>query len=118
MFTRRVIPSPRIPCFAVADAEDRCTFPPSANYQIRMFSVLMKYSLIAALLLPVLVSATEATPKLREQKIALSENREVLIAVPDGFALVTGQDDSGLPVVKLNGPKDSVTIDLHFLPDP
>ena len=78
----------------------------------------MKYSLVAALLLPVLVSATEATPKLREQKIALSENREVLIAVPDGFALVTGQDDSGLPVVKLNGPKDSVTIDLHFLPDP
>ena len=78
----------------------------------------MKYSLIGALLIPVLVMATEAAPKSRELKIALSENREVVISVPDGFALVTGQDDSGLPVVKLSGPNESVTIDLHFLPDP
>src|SRR5687768_4660719 len=78
----------------------------------------MKSSLIIALFLPLLAAASDPTPKLREQKIALAENREVPIAVPDGFALVTGQDENGFVGVKLSDAKESVTLDLQFLPDP
>jgi hypothetical protein len=78
----------------------------------------MKSSSIIAFLLPFLAAASDATPKLREQKIALAENREVIVAVPDGFALVTGRDANGFVGVKLSDEKESVTIDLQFLPDP
>jgi hypothetical protein len=78
----------------------------------------MKFSLIIALLLPALAFGSGTVAKTREQKIALTESREVIIAVPDGFSLVTGRDDSGVLGVKLSGPKESVTIDLQFLPDP
>lgn len=78
----------------------------------------MKYTIVIALLLPVLAAASAPTPKLREQKIALSEDREVIVAAPDGFALVTGQDENGFVGVKLSDAKESVTIDLQFLPDP
>jgi hypothetical protein len=87
------------------------------NVPTRMFPAFMMCSRLMALVLPVFAVATEAGPKLREQKIALSETREVIIAVPDGFALVTGQADSGLIAVKLSDAKESVTIDLQFLPD-
>ena len=76
-----------------------------------------KFSLIIALLVPAIALASGTVPKAREQKIALTESREVIIAVPDGFALVTGRDDSGIVAVKLSDPKESVTIDLQFLPD-
>ena len=56
--------------------------------------------------------------KTREQKIALSESREVIVAVPDGFALATGQDQNGVIAIKLSDPGETVTIDLQFLPDP
>ncbi|MGH7944837.1 MAG: hypothetical protein ACREH8_16360 [Opitutaceae bacterium] len=78
----------------------------------------MKRSLIFALLVPVFAGASGNAPKLREQKIALTENREVVVGVPDGFALVTGQDASGLVAVKLSDARESVTIDLQFIPDP
>ena len=79
----------------------------------------MKYSLIIAWLLPVFAFASGGpTPKSRELKIALSENREVIVAVPDGFALVTGQDKNGFVGVKLSDAKETVTIDIQFLPDP
>jgi hypothetical protein len=78
----------------------------------------MKSPLILALVIPLLAMASAPTPKLREQKIALTDTREVIIASPDGFSLVTGQDPSGFVVVKLSDEKESVTIDLQFLPDP
>ena len=82
-----------------------------------MFFRFIKCPLFVVLVIPILAAATETIPKLREQKIALSETREVIIAVPDGFALVTGQAD-GLIAVKLSDEKESVTIDIQFLPDP
>ena len=78
----------------------------------------MKYSFVIALLLPVFGAASDAAPKLRELKIALSESREVIVAAPDGFALVTGQDENGFVGVKLSDAKESVSVDLQFLPDP
>src|SRR5690606_30099905 len=64
----------------------------SANLPPRSLSVSMKPALILALLVPTLASTAAAAIQSRELKIALSESREVLLAVPDGFALVTGSD--------------------------
>jgi hypothetical protein len=77
----------------------------------------MKYPLIMALLVSVVTAAADDQPKLRELKIALSDSREVNIAVPDGFALATGQAQNGAVAVKVSDAKESVTIDLQFLPD-
>ena len=78
----------------------------------------MKTLPIVALLAPALLLASATTPKLREMKIALTDSREVVVAVPDGFALITGSDPSGVVGAKLNNEKDKVSVDLEFLPDP
>lgn len=78
----------------------------------------IRASLLLALLYPALLAATDATLRTLEQKIALTETREVTVAVPVGFALVTGRDPNGLVGVKLTGPDEHVTIDLQFIPDP
>jgi hypothetical protein len=72
---------------------------------------------IACLLLAAAVGVG-AVPKSRELKIALSEDREVIVAVPEVFALLTGQDQDGAIGIKLSNPDESVTIDITFLPDP
>jgi hypothetical protein len=58
-----------------------------------------------------------AAEKTRELSVALSENREVNVAVPEGFKFEAGNEDSG-PVMKLSDEKMSVTLDVQFLPDP
>src|SRR5687767_11236048 len=75
----------------------------------------MKYSLIIAVLIPTLVAASGPAPKLREQKIALTENREVIVNVPDGFALVTGQDPSGFVAIKLSDASVDVRNDVQCM---
>lgn len=78
----------------------------------------MKCPLLLILLAPLLVAASDPVPKLREQKIALTDVREVIVAVPDGFSLVTGRDDSGIVGARLGDAKASVSVELQFLPDP
>ena len=78
----------------------------------------MKISLLLAFLCAGITAAVAATLKTRELKIALSDTREVILAVPDGFALVTGRDPSGLIGAKLSDPDATVTLDLQFIPDP
>jgi hypothetical protein len=77
----------------------------------------MKQSLSIALLFALFVGLAGAATKTREHKIALTENREVIVKVPDGFSLETGQGDGGLVGLKLSDAKQSVTIDVQFLPD-
>lgn len=78
----------------------------------------MKTLLQIALLLLIVAPAAGGLTKTREQKIALTETRDVVVGVPDGFALATGQDPSGAIAIKLSNPDESVTIDIQFLPDP
>lgn len=78
----------------------------------------MKSSLTLALFFSVLAITATASIKTRELKIALSESREVILAVPDGFALVTGRDPTGLLGAKLSDPQEGISLDLQFLPDP
>ncbi len=78
----------------------------------------MKKSLHVALFLCVFSAVSAALTKTRDQTVALSVERAVVISVPDGFTFDTGRDDSGAVVVRLGSPEDAVTLDLLFLPDP
>ena len=78
----------------------------------------MKNSLTLALLFSIFAATAGATVKSHELKIALNESREVIVAVPAGFALVPGRDPNGLVGFKMSDPHQSVTVDLQFLPDP
>lgn len=78
----------------------------------------MKKSFYAAFFLLVVSLASGALKKTRDQTVALSVDRSVVISVPDGFTFDTGRDDSGAVVVRLASPAESVTLDLLFLPDP
>jgi hypothetical protein len=78
----------------------------------------MKKSLHVALFLFVLSTLDAALTKTRDQTVALSVERSVVISVPEGFTFDTGRDDSGAVVVRLGSPGEAVTLDLLFLPDP
>ena len=63
------------------------------------------------------MAAALAADKPRELTVALTENREVLVAVPEGFSFQAANEESG-PVIKLNDEKQSISLDVQFLPDP
>jgi hypothetical protein len=78
----------------------------------------MKTSLSTLLLCFVVTLVAGAAPKSREETVFLFENRKLTIAVPDGFACAIGKDESGMITLKLGEPKDKVSGELKFLPDP
>ena len=78
----------------------------------------MKKSLHIALFLFVLSTMSAALTKTRDQTIALSVDRSVVISVPEGFTFETGRDAEGAVVVRLATEGETVTVDLKFLPDP
>jgi hypothetical protein len=78
----------------------------------------MKKSLHVALFLFVLSAASAALTKTRDQTIALSMDRSVVISVPEGFSFETGRDASGAVVIRMATEGETVTLDLQFLPDP
>jgi hypothetical protein len=71
-------------------------------------------------LLCLIIAATVARglTKSHEQKVALTEDREIVIAVPEGFAFEAGKAQNGAVAVKMAGEGNAVTVDLEFLPDP
>ena len=80
----------------------------------------MKTSLRLFALLACLASFATAGPKpaAREETLFLFENRKLTIAVPDGFGYASNKDDRGVFQVKLGDPKNRVSLDVIFLPDP
>lgn len=58
-----------------------------------------------------------ATPS-REEAIFVFENRKLSIAVPSGFGFASGKDEDGVVNVKLADPRDRVSVELRFVPDP
>ena len=79
---------------------------------------MMKKLLRAPLFLLVLSTVEGALTKSHDQTIALTVDRSVVLAVPEGFTFEAGRDDTGAAVVKLASEGDSVTVELQFLPDP
>jgi hypothetical protein len=78
----------------------------------------MKFALRSLVLccLPAVCAHAVATP--HEETLFLFENRKVTIAVPAGFGYVANKDDLGIYQVKLGDPKNRVSLDIVFLPDP
>ena len=60
--------------------------------------------------------AAEAAPR-REEAVFLSDQRRVVVEVPDGFKFESGRDERGLVRVFLTGPGEQVSVQLSFLPD-
>jgi hypothetical protein len=54
----------------------------------------------------------------REETIFLFENRKLMVAVPEGLGCVTEKDDAGIVVVRISDPKQKVSGEVRFLPDP
>lgn len=74
-----------------------------------------------ALLLVSLVSASAIGPsksKDREEVLVLFEQRRVALSVPAGFVFSSGKSEEGIITAKLNDPKETVSLQISFLPDP
>jgi hypothetical protein len=80
----------------------------------------LKLRLMFCCMMGLLVTAVYAGVKLqsREESIFLFENRKVAIAVPPGFGYNATKDENGICQVKLGDPKNRVSVDIVFLPDP
>lgn len=72
--------------------------------------------LLSLLLLGPLVAGP--TPAPREETLFVFENRRLTVAVPDGFECVKDKDENGMMTLRLAAPKDKVSGELKFLPDP
>lgn len=63
-------------------------------------------------------SAVAATPDPRAETVFLFQNRKVTVAVPEGMGIQTSKDERGMISVRLGHPKDKVSLQVSFLPDP
>ncbi len=54
----------------------------------------------------------------RAETLILADNHRVVIAVPAGFVFSSGRDEAGFLMAKLADPKETVTLQVQFQPDP
>ncbi|MBL9201334.1 MAG: hypothetical protein JNL39_12555 [Opitutaceae bacterium] len=59
-----------------------------------------------------------ADSKARDEFVPLFDNRRVTVAVPEGIGSSLGQDENGMPVLRLADARASYSLELRFLPDP
>lgn len=76
----------------------------------------LKFFALFCLALAAAPAAARSQPQ--DETLFLFENRKVTIAVPKGFGYVVNKDDLGIYQVKLGDPKNRVSLDIVFLPDP
>jgi hypothetical protein len=69
-------------------------------------------------LLLLLVPTLLAAPASREETLFLFDNRKVVLAMPEGFALEKGPESAGVLRVQLAAAQDRVSGEIRFLPDP
>jgi hypothetical protein len=78
----------------------------------------MKTLLSLVSLFAVIHSAVGSAGKTREEAVFLFENRKVTLDVPEPITLSSTKDDSGVVLVRLANPSDTLSMDIRFLPDP
>lgn len=64
------------------------------------------------------VARSSSAPAPHEESLFVFENRKVTIAVPPGLGYAVNRDESGTYQVKVGDPKNRVSLDIIFLPDP
>ena len=78
----------------------------------------MKTMLRSVLLFPLLLAAADAAPKTRDETVFIFQNRRVTIAVPEGLGFSSRKDERGIISVRIGHPKEKISLELAFLPDP
>lgn len=73
---------------------------------------------MAALLFMVFFAAAGATPKTHEETVFVFQNRRITFAVPEGLGFASSKDDRGVISVRLGHPKEKVSLEITFRPDP
>lgn len=73
--------------------------------------------LFLALLLS-LVAGTGAGAAPKEELVTICDQRKVGLAVPAGFTFTRSEKPGGLVLVQISGPKDTIELNLVFMPDP
>lgn len=63
-------------------------------------------------------SLLAAEPAERDETIFLFQNRKVTVAVPPGLGFLSSKDDRGVISIRLGHPKDKISLQMTFLPDP
>jgi hypothetical protein len=64
-----------------------------------------------------LLTGLGAASKTAEETVFLFENRKVAVAVPEGLGFATSKDDRGLITVRLQDRKETISVQMTFLPD-
>ncbi len=62
--------------------------------------------------------AVGAAAKETNETVFLFQNRKVEVAVPDGLGFASSKDDHGMMTVRLADPKENVSLQITFFPDP
>ena len=63
-------------------------------------------------------SPAATNDKAREEVLVLFGQRRVALAVPPGFVFSSHKDERGLITANLTDPKEKITLQISFLPDP
>lgn len=70
------------------------------------------------LLFPLLLAAVSAAPPGQDETVFIFQNRRITITVPAGLGFASSRDDRGVITVRIGHPKEKVSLELTFLPDP
>lgn len=70
------------------------------------------------LLLFFLVVAASAAGGEREESVFLFQNRRVTIEVPEKLGFASSKNERGIISVRLGHPKEKISLEIAFLPDP
>lgn len=78
----------------------------------------MKSSLKFWLLLVLAVSAGVRGASAEEESVFLFQNRKVVFVVPKGLGFASTKDEHGIISVRVGHPKNKISFQVSFLPDP
>ena len=59
-----------------------------------------------------------AAQKYRDETVFLFQNRKVTVAVPEGLGFQSSKNERGIISVRLGDPKNTINLQVSFLPDP
>jgi len=68
--------------------------------------------------LVLLCSTLGAAQKRRDATVFLFQNRKVTVAVPEGLGFQSSKNERGIISVRLGDPKNTINLQVSFLPDP
>jgi hypothetical protein len=75
-------------------------------------------TLRAIILFTLVCSAGMAAADKRDETVFLFQNRKVTVVVPEGLGFQSNKDERGIIFVRLGHPKDKISLQVSFLPDP